>query len=162
MTTLPIIFSTSEDNDKLPLICKFDEKVDMLGALKPVRMGFKEVQLMEEPIDEGRKDTEQYKRKKQRRKSLKATSTLMIEDSTHRDNKTPLRGLIYEGKLTNLNVLDSTSGGPTPYQAKQKARSVTEAPFKFILLQPRINIIDVKQLQQILMTPVGGITLYLL
>jgi hypothetical protein len=154
MTTLPMIFVHP---DELPIIGKFDEKLDLEKALKPIKMYMEDEEIIEEPLDneEIKKDSEYYKRKRQRRKQFRTQSQLIIEDSTPRVSAGPPRGVRYEGRLTNLNLMESSSGS-TSFQVKPKAKSITDAPFKFVILQPQKLLINGKEKTQILVTPVGG------
>lgn len=141
------------------MIGKFDEQVHFDKAKQPVKMYFKDEEIIEEAIDENlKKDSEYYKRKRQRRKALKSKSQLVIEDAvaSSRDPRGPLKGLMYEGKMSNLNLSDNLSTlGPTPFQNKLKAKSLTEAPFKFVILQPQKYTVNNEEKTQILVTPVG-------
>ena len=156
MTSLNMVFVRPEE---YPMVGKFDEHVDFNKAKLPVKMYFKDEEIIEEAIDENvKKDSEYYKRRRQRRKALKTKSHLVIEDAvaSTRDINGPLKGLIYEGKISNLNLSDDVSVlGPKPFQNKQKAKSITEAPFKFVLLQPQKYSVNNEEKTQILVTPVG-------
>ena len=156
MSALPLVFHRSAEGDE-PFIGKFDERLDLVNCQKPLKMFLQEEALIEEPIDEGARDSEYYKRRRQKRKQMKTNSSLVLEDSTPRDPKGPPKGLKYEGKLANLNLFESIPGQAAPFTYKQKAKSTTDAPFKYVILQPQkvVSEVDGKERTQILVTPVG-------
>jgi hypothetical protein len=148
---MPLIFTRSADN--LPLIGKFDDPPRLERGAPPLHMGSEAEEQLdepEEPDDVDRKDSEFWKRKRQRRRMVRQRSLLVIEDEARR-GPDPRRGLRFEGRLTNLNLSDS-SQALAPFTNRPQARSVTEAPFKFVLLQPQQTATGTR----VLVTPVGG------
>lgn len=90
MATLPMVYSNP---DELPIIGRFEERVDLTTARQPLYMYLSREEVMEEPIDltaPVKKDSEYYKRRRQRRRQFKAQSLLLLEDSTPRG----IRGIL--------------------------------------------------------------------
>ena len=140
--------------DDYPLIAKFDEKVDLGNARLPVRMYVKEEELIEEAEDPTLvKDSEYWKRKKQRRRGFRPKSMIILEDSTPRRPDGPPAGLQYEGNITNLNMSDADHSSGSFTKAKPEAKSISEAPFKYVLLE----ILTTPQATtEVNVIPVGG------
>ena len=153
MATFPLVFSSPED---APIVGRFEERVDLAQAVQPVHMYWATEELIEEPDLGLAKDSEYYRRKRNRRKQFRAQSHLVLEDSTPRAPRGPPRGVLYEGRMANLNLNGESAITGGAFQAKPQARSVTEAPFKYLLLQPQRVLIEGVEQTQIVATPVGG------
>ena len=128
--------------DEFPSIAKFDEKVDFDMSQKPLYMYFKDEEILEEPEDI-KKDSEYYKRKRQRRRKVRLTSSLMIEDSTNRERHGPPKGLQYEGRLVDLNRVEQSTISTNYSHVKTATKKEN---FKFVLMQfvKKENTVDEK------------------
>ena len=147
----PLRFKTLED---YPMIAKFDEKVDLENARFPIRMYTKDEELLEEAEDPTIvKDSEYWKRKKQRRRGFRPKSMVVLEDSTPRRANGPPVGIQYEGHLTNLNMSDGEHISGSMARAKPEAKSVSEAPFKYVLLE---ILTTPQSTTEVNVIPVGG------
>lgn len=145
--------------NEMPLVGKFDEIVDFKNAPKPVKMFIKDEDILEEAVDDLIRDSEYYKRRRQRRRSYRPQSIIYLEDSNKREIKGPPKGLQYEGKISNLNLTTEENGvSPAPGQRRQQGqKSVTDVPFKYVLLQVVKSVSDDSGAAstQVNMIPVG-------
>lgn len=133
----PVDQGSSDDKetpfDNLPFIGKFDERVNLEQAVKPVLMFQHEEDIIEEVEDPTVEKVEERRRQK-RMKRFRPRSVIYLEDSARRRKGGPPTGLQYEGTMTNLNLADSTEHHHVA-TARAAIRSTTEAPFKYVLLQ---------------------------
>jgi hypothetical protein len=131
----PLVFKPLES---YPIIGKFDDKVNLAAAKKPLRMYLKEEEIIEEMFEHPTNQTEKYNRSKIKPRRYRPKSELHIEDSTHRKPNGPPVGLQYEGRITNLDFQDVEE----PNQSKSSkttfkgaSSSSADNSFKYVLLE---------------------------
>ena len=91
-------------------------------------LNFKQVELREDEIATTERDSEYYRRKRERRRSYQKKNTFILEDSANHEGNHGQSAFRFEGKIYNLGLADIE-------KAKSKAAEVTEAPFRYVLLQ---------------------------
>jgi hypothetical protein len=136
----PLRFRREEDES---IIGKFNDKVDFDSARQPIKMYIKDEEIKEEETGEVVKDSEYWKNKKKRRSYYRKKSQIVLEDSTVRGPGNSVSGLQFEGKVSNVSMADAAeTGSSTMMSAKLKAGEIRKAPFKYVLLQVEIRVID--------------------
>ena len=141
MSSFPIIFK-APPNGFDSMIGKFDEKINLLEQVQPIKMYWKSEDIINEDIDP---TVEIDYRKKKRKRNYKSTSTLIIEDSADSgqfaSSSTPV-SFKYEGKFANLKT--------------EGALDVPDTTLKYIQLVLCKTLIGGKEVPQVLATPVRG------
>ena len=107
-----------------PNIAKFGDDLDWNNAQQPLQMYFKEEELKDDDVVI-EKYSEYYRRKRERRRNYRKKNTLVLEDSAPPGDGTGFR---FEGKVCNLGLADTED-------ARSKAVTVEEVPFRYVLLQ---------------------------
>ena len=113
---------------EFPDVAKFSDFLNWDEAQHPVHMYLNKEELREDEIPTTERDSEYYRRKRERRRSYQKKNTFILEDSANHEGNHGQSAFRFEGKICNLGLADIE-------EAKSKAAEVTEAPFRYVLLQ---------------------------